>query len=103
MKVCGLISGPNSGSVIQPNRKDNYISRLSTSFCLSVVGSITLYFRSSSHMEAAYGLAITLCMLATSILFANYLISRTRAIYVDLPVPLGLSDHRIQFSFCQPG
>ena len=37
---------------------------------------ITLYFRSSSHMEAAYGLAITLCMLATSILFANYLISR---------------------------
>ena len=27
-------------------------------------------------MEAAYGLAITLCMLATSILFANYLISR---------------------------
>ncbi|PWT76747.1 MAG: potassium transporter Kup [Bacteroidetes bacterium] len=38
--------------------------------------SITLYFKSSSHMEAAYGLAITLCMLATSILFANYLISR---------------------------
>jgi len=37
---------------------------------------ITLYFRSSSHMEAAYGLAITLCMLATSILFANFLISR---------------------------
>jgi KUP system potassium uptake protein len=27
-------------------------------------------------MEAAYGLAITLCMLATSILFANFLISR---------------------------
>jgi KUP system potassium uptake protein len=37
---------------------------------------ITLYFRSSAHMEAAYGLAITLCMLATSILFANFLISR---------------------------
>jgi KUP system potassium uptake protein len=37
---------------------------------------ITVYFRSASHMEAAYGLAITLCMLATSILFANYLISR---------------------------
>ncbi|HEX4850542.1 MAG TPA: KUP/HAK/KT family potassium transporter, partial [Puia sp.] len=37
---------------------------------------ITIYFKSSSHMEAAYGLAITLCMLATSILFANYLISR---------------------------
>src|SRR5580704_4286404 len=37
---------------------------------------ITIYFRSSSHMEAAYGLAITICMLATSILFSNYMISR---------------------------
>ncbi len=50
---------------------------------------ITLYFRSSSHMEAAYGLAITLCMLATSVLFANYLvIKRTPAwvIYLYLLV-----------------
>jgi KUP system potassium uptake protein len=38
--------------------------------------AITLYFKNSSSMAAAYGLAITLCMLATSILFANYLISR---------------------------
>ena len=37
---------------------------------------ITLYFRTSSNMEAAYGLAITLCMLATSVLFANFLVSR---------------------------
>ena len=37
---------------------------------------ITIYFKTSSHMEAAYGLAITLCMLSTSILFANYLISK---------------------------
>ncbi|HEX4374121.1 MAG TPA: KUP/HAK/KT family potassium transporter, partial [Puia sp.] len=36
---------------------------------------ITLYFRDSEHMQAAYGLAITLCMLATSILFSNYLIA----------------------------
>jgi len=40
--------------------------------CLGVV----IYFQTSSNMEAAYGLAITLCMLATSLLFANYLISR---------------------------
>ncbi len=40
--------------------------------CLGVV----IYFQTSSNMEAAYGLAITLCMLATSILFANYLISK---------------------------
>ena len=37
---------------------------------------ITLYFKNSAHMEAAYGLAITICMLSTSILFANYLISK---------------------------
>jgi KUP system potassium uptake protein len=37
---------------------------------------IVLYFRKASNMEAAYGLAITLCMLATSVLFANYLVLR---------------------------
>jgi len=59
--------------------------------------SITIYFRSSSHMAAAYGLAITLCMLATSILFANYLISRRAPsflIYLYLCVYL-----IIEFSF----
>ena len=37
---------------------------------------IVLYFRDSTSMAAAYGLAITMCMLSTSILFANFLISR---------------------------
>ncbi|TDX00254.1 KUP/HAK/KT family potassium transporter [Dinghuibacter silviterrae] len=52
---------------------------------------IVLYFRSSSNMEAAYGLAITLCMLATSMLFANFLVSRRVArgwIYLYLSVYL---------------
>jgi KUP system potassium uptake protein len=40
--------------------------------CLAVV----LYFRESSNMEAAYGLAITLTMLMTTLLFANYLFKR---------------------------
>ncbi|HUR65512.1 MAG TPA: KUP/HAK/KT family potassium transporter [Chitinophagaceae bacterium] len=35
---------------------------------------IVLFFRKASNMEAAYGLAITLCMIATSILFSNYLV-----------------------------
>lgn len=35
---------------------------------------VVLYFRDSSRMEAAYGLAITLCMISTTILFANYLV-----------------------------
>ena len=52
-----------------------YIPGINTLLLIGCVG-ITLYFRTSSNMEAAYGLAITLCMLATSLLFANYLVSR---------------------------
>ena len=37
---------------------------------------VVLYFRESSNMEAAYGLAITLTMLMTTILFSNYLIKK---------------------------
>jgi KUP system potassium uptake protein len=40
--------------------------------CVTVV----LYFQRSSSMEGAYGLSITLCMIATSILFANFLVLR---------------------------
>ncbi|MBS1949018.1 MAG: KUP/HAK/KT family potassium transporter [Bacteroidetes bacterium] len=48
-----------------------------TNFLLFIgCSGITIYFQTEARMEAAYGLAITLCMLATSILFANYLISR---------------------------
>lgn len=55
--------------------------------------TIVLYFKTSSAMEAAYGLAITLCMLSTSILFANYLVSRRVMpvlIYLYLLVYIGL-------------
>jgi KUP system potassium uptake protein len=37
---------------------------------------IVLHFKKASNMEAAYGLAITLCMIATSILFSNFLVLR---------------------------
>ena len=47
--------------------------------------TIVLYFKSASAMEAAYGLAITLCMLSTSILFANFLVSkRTNSLLIYL-------------------
>ena len=60
-------------------------------------GGVVLYFRESTNMEAAYGLAITLCMLATSILFANYLISRrVPSTWIYLYLLLYLS---IEFSF----
>jgi len=38
--------------------------------------AVVLYFQNSSRMEAAYGLAIIVTMLMTTILFANFLISR---------------------------
>lgn len=43
---------------------------------------IVLYFQKASHMDAAYGLAITMTMISTSILFANYLVGRRRHSYL---------------------
>ncbi len=47
--------------------------------CVGVV----LYFRESNRMEAAYGLAIIVTMITTTILFSNYLIiKRVKAIWI---------------------
>jgi KUP system potassium uptake protein len=65
-----------------------FIAGINTLLLLGCVG-IVLFFQKSSKMEAAYGLAITLCMIATTILFANYLITRRRKpfwIYLYLAV-----------------
>jgi KUP system potassium uptake protein len=44
---------------------------------------VVLYFRKSSNMEAAYGLAIIVTMLATTILFANYLVlHRAKSVWI---------------------
>ncbi|MBM3158293.1 MAG: KUP/HAK/KT family potassium transporter [Bacteroidetes bacterium] len=46
---------------------------------------VVLYFRKSSNMEAAYGLAIIVTMLSTTILFANYLVlHRIKATWIYL-------------------
>ncbi len=69
-----------------------YIPGINTLLFIGCCG-IVLYFQSSGAMEAAYGLAITLCMLATSILFANFLISRrvkSTWIYLFLAVYLSI-------------
>ena len=58
---------------------------------------IVLYFQKAANMEAAYGLAITLCMIATSILFANYLVMhrvKPALVYLYLVVYFA-----IEFSF----
>ncbi len=67
-----------------------YIPGINTILYLGCCG-IVLYFQKSSRMEAAYGLAITMCMIATTILFANFLVSRRVApiwIYLFLAVYL---------------
>ena len=65
-----------------------FIPGINTLLFVGCVG-IVLYFQTSSAMGAAYGLAITLCMLATTILFSNYLVSRRARpilIYIFLAV-----------------
>ena len=44
---------------------------------------VVLYFRESSKMEAAYGLAIIVTMIMTTLLFANYLVlHRAKSIFI---------------------
>lgn len=50
-----------------------YIPTVNTIIFSGCVG-VVLYFRESSQMEAAYGLAIVMTMIATTILFSNYLV-----------------------------
>lgn len=59
-----------------------YIPGISALLWLGCLG-VTIVFKESSKMEAAYGLAITMCMISTSILFANYLVSlRIKPIWI---------------------
>ena len=56
--------------------------------CVGVV----LFFRKSSNMEAAYGLAIIVTMLMTTILFANYLVlNRVKSVWIYIFLGLYLS------------
>ncbi|HMR93672.1 MAG TPA: KUP/HAK/KT family potassium transporter, partial [Chitinophagaceae bacterium] len=50
-----------------------FIPAINLMLFIGCVGTV-LYFRESSNMEAAYGLAIIVTMLSTTILFANYLV-----------------------------
>ncbi|MCC6290198.1 MAG: KUP/HAK/KT family potassium transporter [Chitinophagaceae bacterium] len=51
-----------------------FIPSLNTILFIGCVG-VVLYFQTSSRMGAAYGLAIIVTMLMTTILFANYLVN----------------------------
>jgi KUP system potassium uptake protein len=59
-----------------------YVPGVNLLLFLGCIGMV-LFFQKSTNMEAAYGLAITLCMIATSILFANYLVTkRTKSFWI---------------------
>ncbi len=61
-----------------------FIPAINLLMFLGCVG-VVLYFRQSSNMEAAYGLAIIVTMLMTTILFANYLVlHRVKSIWIYL-------------------
>jgi KUP system potassium uptake protein len=49
-----------------------YIPSINWLLCFGCIG-IVLYFRESSHMEAAYGMSIIITMIMTTILLINYL------------------------------
>lgn len=52
-----------------------YIPAINRVLCIVCIG-IVFYFRSSEKMEAAYGLAITVTMLMTTILLFNYMLKK---------------------------
>lgn len=73
-----------------------FIPATNTLLYLGCVG-IVLYFQKASNMEAAYGLAITVTMLSTSILFANFLVlKRVKPILIYLYLLVYLA---IEFGF----
>ena len=61
-----------------------FVPGINTLLFVGCVG-IVLYFQTSSAMGAAYGLAITLCMLATTILVANFMVlHRVKSYFIYL-------------------
>jgi KUP system potassium uptake protein len=62
-----------------------YIPSINWLLLLGCIG-IVLYFEESSNMEHAYGLAIVLCMIMTTILLNFYLIMKRVKLYFIIPL-----------------
>ncbi|MCS7000363.1 MAG: KUP/HAK/KT family potassium transporter [Bacteroidota bacterium] len=73
-----------------------YIPRVNWALMVGCI-TVVLYFGDSTHMEAAYGLAITLTMLMTSILVTQYLLQQRVAL--PLVVLIVLVFAAIELSF----
>lgn len=62
-----------------------YIPSINWLLLLGCIG-IVLHFRESSNMEHAYGLAIILCMIMTTVLLNFYLIMKRVSLFVLIPL-----------------
>lgn len=69
-----------------------YVPAVNTLLFAGCIG-VVLFFKKATNMEAAYGLAITATMIATSMLFANYLVlhrKKPSLVYLYLLVYLSI-------------
>ena len=64
-----------------------YIPSINWLLLLGCIG-IVLYFKESSNMEAAYGLAIVLCMIMTTVLLTYFMIIKRVSWYIITPLIL---------------
>lgn len=62
-----------------------YIPQINWFLMIGCIG-VVLYFKEAKHMEAAYGLAVTLTMLMSSMLIAAWLYSRRVPLAVVIPL-----------------
>ena len=73
-----------------------YIPAVNTILWAVCIG-VVLHFRSSDRMEAAYGLAITVTMLMTTILLFNYLIKRKTPMWLAVTMLLFFGAFEMSF------
>ncbi|MBK6834336.1 MAG: KUP/HAK/KT family potassium transporter [Bacteroidetes bacterium] len=62
-----------------------FIPSINWLLCFGCIGVI-LYFKESSHMEAAYGLSIVVTMIMTTILLINFLIMKRYSAFIIYPL-----------------
>lgn len=75
-----------------------YISLVNWGLFLGCVG-VVLYFKNSSNMEHAYGLAITTTMLMTTVLLAYYLLSLKISKFIVVPLTAFFLTIELSFLF----
>jgi KUP system potassium uptake protein len=64
-----------------------YIPSINWFLLLGCIG-VVLHFKESSNMEAAYGLAIVLCMIMTTLLLTYFMIIKRVSLFIILPLIL---------------